>query len=177
MLIDNICNYYYKQAIDCAKKNDVSHALYFLKKIPNSCSFNDKVDKLTALCLFRLGCYSSCLKKTINNPEYEEVFKQAFNDYEEYIKILIEKLKSKEYKLSLKILLKYSKASVLEYNMLGCIYVLCNDIKNAQLSFYRALDLDIYNNKTIHLILSLKDKNESNSFLIFLKNLFIKQHI
>jgi len=175
MLIDNICNYYYKEAINCAKNNDVSHALYFLRKIPNSCSFNDEVDKLTSLCLFRLGCYSSCLKKAVNNPEYEGIFKQALKDYEEYFKMLIEKLKNKEYKSALKILLQHSKGSVLEYNMLGSIYVLCSDIKNARLSFYKALELDIYNDKTMYLILSLKGKNETNFFLQFLKNLFSKR--
>lgn len=174
MVVDNICNYYYKKAVDCAQNDDISGALDFLKNIPDSYSFYNEVNKLAALCLFRLGYYSACLKRSVNIPEYEETFKQSFKSYEEYIKILIEKLENKEYKLALKVLLKYSNASVVEYNLLGCMYVLCNDIKKAQLSFYKALELDVYNDKTIHLILSLKEKNEPNSFLGLIRNLFSK---
>ncbi len=171
MPMDNICNYYYKEAISCAKNDDISGALLSIKKLPKDCYMNNETKKLTALCLLRLGYYSLAYKYAIDLSEYEETFKRLYINYEEYFPKFSEKLKAKDYKGALEIMLKHSNGSVLEYNMAGCLYALSKDVKKARLSFRKALEMDIYNETTICLILNLKEE-ERVSFFSFLKNLF-----
>ncbi len=170
-MIENISNYYYNEALDCAKNNDISGSLKSLKKLPKDSYVNIEIKKLTALCFMRLGYYSKAYDYALDIEEYSDFFKNSLLKYESFIDIFVNEINLKNYKGALKILSENSGKSVIEYNMEGILYFLIKDFTKGKERFLKALELDIYNSTTIHFILNIKDKKDSNFIYTFIQKI------
>ncbi|MCL2321003.1 MAG: hypothetical protein FWC47_02725 [Oscillospiraceae bacterium] len=169
--MNGISIWYYNNAIDCAKSNDITGALKALKNLPKESREDYNVKRLTSLCLMRLGYYKAAYDYAMDIEEYIDFFEDNFLAYESYIDDVIKEINLKNYRGALSIIKKNSRNSSLEYDMTGIVYFLLDDIKKAKENFFQALKIDIYNPITIKLILAINDEKELSFIYRFFKKI------